>query len=54
MAVYYCAECDSYKDGDYDPCGTHPESDTETICEDCAWEINEFNREKKLYERAKK
>ena len=36
MAVYYCEECDSYKDGDYDVCGEHPTDDCATICEECA------------------
>ena len=52
MAVYYCEECDSYKDGDYDPCAEHPTDDTATICEDCAWLLNEYKREKAAYNRA--
>lgn len=36
MAIYYCEECDSYKDGDCDPCVEHPTDPTATICEECA------------------
>jgi hypothetical protein len=39
MAIYYCEECDSYKDGDYDLCVKHPTDPTATICEECATEL---------------
>jgi len=38
MSVYYCQECDNYKDGDWEPCVEHND---ECICEECAANIEE-------------
>ncbi len=36
MSVFYCEECGSYKDGDYDPCVENKKDPCATICEECA------------------
>jgi len=41
MAMYMCAECDSWLDDDYYPCQEHPTSKTELICPDCLLELEE-------------
>lgn len=41
MALYRCAECDTFKDGDYHVCTEDPRDNTQLLCEDCAAEIIE-------------
>lgn len=50
MAVYRCAECDTWKDDDYFPCEAHPQNpSSELICPACMVELDittaEFNKD---------
>jgi hypothetical protein len=41
LSVYYCQECDSYKDNDWFPCEEDPRNPGELVCEDCLMDIEE-------------
>ena len=40
MSIYLCAECDNYRDCDYNPCD---EINDELVCDECVLEIEEDN-----------
>jgi len=47
MSLYYCENCDDYKDNDYSPCmdlsnfTKKTEDNTKLICDECALELEE-------------
>ena len=41
MGMYYCHECGSLKDGDYNVPTESPYDDCELVCEDCIVELEE-------------
>ena len=53
MAVYYCEECDHYKDGDYFPCVEHPTQAEAFCCEACAERIEEECRKEREKDKEK-
>lgn len=54
MSIFWCNDCNDFKDADFKGCHEDPQDNTASICTDCH-ELNEdFARNKAEYDREKR